>query len=189
MKKIIALLLCACVLLLAGCGGADDSAETTVAAPEGYVGEGLLTSLKVLVYSNEYFVNDVFINGSLPVSYDKSIEKESHVYYRVTAENFTDYASLESAVLSTYTEQAAEKLLKSSKYAQIDGVFCVDAFLLNQSAPAPEWDIESASARMISDDECELKVPVTRTDSTKSEVTLTAVKVDGSWRLNDIYEG
>jgi len=42
---------------------------------------------------------------------------------------------------------------------------------------------------MISDDECELKVPVTRTDSTKSEVTLTAVKVDGSWRLNDIYEG
>ena len=60
MKKIIALLLCACVLLLAGCGGADDSAETTVAAPEGYVGEGLLTSLKVLVYSNEYFVNDVF---------------------------------------------------------------------------------------------------------------------------------
>lgn len=50
-------------------------------------------------------------------------------------------------------------------------------------------DIESASARMISDDECELKVPVTRTDSTKSEVTLTAVKVDGSWRLNDIYEG
>ena len=159
MKKIIALLLCACVLLLAGCGGADDSAETTVAAPEGYV------------------------------SYDKSIEKESHVYYRVTAENFTDYASLESAVLSTYTEQAAEKLLKSSKYAQIDGVFCVDAFLLNQSAPAPEWDIESASARMISDDECELKVPVTRTDSTKSEVTLTAVKVDGSWRLNDIYEG
>ena len=94
MKKIIALLLCACVLLLAGCGGADDSAETTVAAPEGYVGEGLLTSLKVLVYSNEYFVNDVFINGSLPVSYDKSIEKESHIYYRVTAENFTDYASL-----------------------------------------------------------------------------------------------
>ena len=93
------------------------------------------------------------------------------------------------AVLSTYTEQAAEKLLKSSKYAQIDGVFCLDAFLLNQSAPAPEWDIESASARMISDDECELKVPVTRTDSTKSEVTLTAVKVDGSWRLNDIYEG
>ena len=92
-------------------------------------------------------------------------------------------------MLSTYTEQAAEKLLKSSKYAQIDGVFCVDAFLLNQSAPAPEWDIESASARMISDDECELKVPVTRTDSTKSEVTLTAVKVDGSWRLNDIYEG
>ena len=185
MKKIIALLLCACVLLLAGCGGADDSAETTVAAPEGYVGEGLLTSLKVLVYSNEYFVNDVFINGSLPVSYDKSIEKESHIYYRVTAENFTDYASLESAVLSTYTEQAAEKLLKSSKYAQIDGVFCVDAFLLNQS----EWDIESASARMISDDECELKVTVTRTDSSKSEVTLTAVKVDGSWRLNDIYEG
>ena len=85
MKKIIALLLCACVLLLAGCGGADDSAETTVAAPEG--------------------------------------------------------------------------------------------------------DLESASPRMISDDECELKVPVTRTDSTKSEVTLTAVKVDGSWRLNDIYEG
>lgn len=189
MKKFIALLMCACLLLLAGCGGGDTEATSSVSAPDGYVGEGLLTSLKVLIYSNEHFVNEVFINGSLPVSYDKSIEKDSHYYYRVTSDKYADYSALESAVRSIYTEQAAEKLLKSGKYAQIDGVFCADAFLLNQDSPAPVWDVEAATARMVSATECELKVPVTRTDSTKTEVTLTAVNIDGSWRLNDIYEG
>lgn len=190
MKKAFSLLLAVCFLLLAGCTNTtDDSSATTVQSPESYVGEGLLTSMKLLLYSNEYFVNEVFICGSLTPENGKSVEKESQLYYRVISDKFRNLAELESSVRSSYTEEAAQKLLGMNKYAMIDGMFCVNSSMLNAKNTPSKWDIEATTARMISENECELTVPVTKSDSSTAVVTATAVRVDGGWRLNDIYEG
>ncbi len=190
MKKFFSLLLAVCFLLLAGCTDTIDNGNTsTAASPESYVGEGLLTSMKLLLYSNEYFVNEVFVCGSLAPEKDKSVEKDSQFYYRVISDKFKNLDELESYVHSTYTEQAAKKLLGENKYVMIDGMFCVNSSMLNTSNTPLKWDIESTTARMISENECELSVPVTDGIFENKTVTVTAVLVDDGWRLNDIYEG
>lgn len=186
MKKSIALLLAVCLILLAGCSGGESDAVTDNTDPDTYVGAGLLTSLKVLLYSNENFVNNVFICGTLPFDKGDSMETGSGFYHRVVSDSFKSLSELEAAVRSTYTEEAASKLLGEGKYIQSDGFFGVDNSKLTSSEKPLSWDIEATSAKMISDTECELSVPVTNGSKT---ATVTAVLVDGVWLLNDIYHG
>lgn len=189
MKKAFSLLLAVCLLFLVGCTNTPNDDSATTASPKEYVGEGLLTSMKLLLYSNEYFVNEVFICGSLTPENGKSVEKESQLYYRVISDKFRNLAELESSVRSAYTEEAAQKLLGMNKYAMIDGMFCVNSSMLNPKNAPSQWDIEATTARMISENECELTVPVTKADSSAAVITATAVRLDSGWRLNDIYEG
>lgn len=189
MKKTIALLLSLCFILLAGCSGGESDTVTDNTDPDTYVGAGLLTSLKVLLYSNENFVNNVFICGTLDYDKDKRTETDSGTYYSVVSDSFKSLSELEAAVRSTYTEEAANKLLSDGKYIQSGGDFAVDGSKLTVSATPLAWDIEAVQAKMTSDTECELSVPSASENSESETATVTAVLVDGVWLLDDIYDG
>lgn len=190
MKRIIALLIClTCTLTVFGaCSDnngenkpdTDSSASTTA---NNYIGDGFKETLSLLVESNRMFVEDVFIKRTLTVDAESPKKDGSTTYYPVISDTITSYSALISRIKATYTEDAANELLKDGIYKEIDGkLYCKSNHILkHENTEMREIEIEGVS---VTSEKC-----IFRTiDKNGAEIEMTAVFDNGIWKLDKVYK-
>ncbi len=179
MKRITAAFIFILILFLfsacSGSSGIDDAAS--------FVGEGEMTLIRMLVNSNAYLVEEVFVANHLPVDSDKAIETAEGTFAPVVSDKFRTYEDLEKTVYSTYTEEAGQKLLgENAKYAEIDGKLYFNMKYDKASDYSVDWSEPEISAKLSEDGKYIIKVKV---DGEKFE--FSAVNLNGNIRLESIY--
>lgn len=187
MKRITALFICLVFTLLfvTGCSGNGKDAGTTVNPSESadsYIGEGFKQTLSLLVESNRMFVKEVFIERTLTVDESKPKKDGLTTYYPVIENGIRSYSSLVDTVNATYTEEVANELLKDGIYKEIDGkLYCKHNHILKyEDTETQEIRIEGIS---VTSEKCVFKA----FSENGEEIEMTAVYVDGIWKLDKVY--
>lgn len=181
MKKIIAAAICI-TLLLTGCSFKPDALDAN------YVGEGQMTVLRYLIKSNGFLVEDVFVENHLPTESGKDITNENGTFSPVVSEEIGTYTDLVTAVESTYTKEAAEKILsQSDRYAEIDGKLYFNTKYAESDAEDYDWNETDIKVISVTDSTYELEVSVKKARGLKQKFTVKAVTVDGDIRLEDMF--
>lgn len=177
MKKIIAILF-GLIFLLSACSGSSDFDDAV-----SFVGEGEMTLIRMLVNSNAYLVEEVFVADHLAVDENSIIETADGSFAPVVSDKIQTYADLEKMVYSTYTAEAGLKLLSEpAKYAEIDGKLCFNMKYDEESDYSVDWSEPKISAKLGEDKKYVITVKV---DGKKFE--LSAVNQNGNIRLESVY--
>lgn len=184
MKKFIALLFCF-LFLLTACGGKEETPTSTFdeANALSYVGAGEMTAINILVSSNEFLSSEVFVDGHLPIDESGILETAEGTFAPVASVDIPTYTKLEEMVYSTYTEEAAKKLLNSpAKYAEING-----KLYFNMKYVAPSQEKASDESPEISAEISPDGKYVVTVEYGKEEILMSAVETENGIRLEDIY--
>lgn len=189
MKRLILIFLCM-LFLFAGCNNASNSGENTTkdVFATNYVGEGQLTVLRSLVSSNAMFVEEVFVEQFLPVDKNKTISDKSGIFAPVSEDRFASYDAFIESIYSTYTEEAAKKILSEfNMYKDIYGKLYLN--LKNSEIKAENYDWSNPELRVNSAANGAYNIEVTvKTEKGKDHsFEMKAVTVDGNIRLKNIY--
>lgn len=183
MKKIVALLF-SLIFLFSACSGKTEFNESNVVS---YVGAGEMTVINALVKSNGFFVEDVFIANHLPVDTEKVTEISGETYAPVISDEFADYPDFEERIRSVYSSSAAEGILSSDKYAELDGKLYFNMKYENAEKYTLDWSEVSASATINAEGKYEITAKVKGTAGLSKQITLYATNENGNIRLENIY--
>lgn len=188
MKKIIPLILLILVAF-AGCSDNKDNKVPTMkdSAVESYIGEGTKTALRTLVRTNAFLVEEVFIKDHLPVDTDKSVTNENGTFAPVVSEKIRSYTELESTIRSTYTKEAADKLLAEKRYVDIDGKLYLDMKFGKDSDYTTDWSDFEAEISLNGEDKYSIEITAKNEKGRKKIINASAVTIDGSIRLENMY--
>ncbi len=182
MKRVIAAVICV-ILLLGGC-----AAEKPDVFDTNYVGEGQMTVLRYLINSNAFIVEDIFVENHLPVNADNSITNENGTFAPVESEKAGTYAELRAILESTYTKDAADKILNENNiYTEIDGKLYLNTSHAHTDADDYDWTDPEIEVISVSDGTYELGVTIKKPNGFKHKITVKAVTVDGDIRLDNMY--
>lgn len=181
MKRIFAAVICI-MLLLSGCAPkAPDALDAN------YVGEGQMTVLRYLINSNAFIVEDIFIENSLPTE-GKEITNENGTFAPVVSDSVGSYAELKSILESTYTKEAADKILnESDRYTEIDGKLYFNTKYADSQAEDYDWSEPEIEVISVADGTYELEVTIKKANGFKQTLTVKAVTVNGDIRLDNMY--
>lgn len=177
MKRISAALILVLLLLSACSGGEnfDDAAS--------FVGEGEMTLIRMLVNSNAYLVEEVFVANHLPVDENNITETADGTFAPVISDKIKTYEDLEKMVYSTYTAETAQKLLSEPvKYTEIDGKLCFNMKYDEEINYSVDWSEPKISAKLSEDGKYMITVKVG-----VKKFELSAINHNGNIRLEDIY--
>ncbi len=188
MKKILPLLLCI-LFVFAGCSDKTDTDSVTIkdSVVEEYVGEGTKTVLRALVKSNAFLVEEVFVKNHLPVDAEKAVTNENGTFAPVVSDKIHSYEDLKNTVYSTYTNEAADKLLNEKRYVEIDGKFYFDMKFDEKSDYTTDWTDFEAEFTSSGEDTYSIEITAKNEKGRKTVINAAAVTVDGSIRLDNIY--
>lgn len=166
------------LFLFSACSGGSSFDEAAY-----FVGEGEMTLIRILVNSNAYLVGEVFVASHLPVDENSITETADGTFAPVISDKIKTYADLEKMVYSTYTAEAAQKLLgEPAKYAEIDGKLCFNMKYDEESNYSVDRSEPKISAKLSEDGKYIITV---KTGIKKLE--LSAINDNGNIRLEDIY--
>lgn len=142
MKRIIAFTF-ALIMLLSLCSCESNTIRKNGEFnPDMYVSEAQLSIFINLVNLNQYYYNEVFVNGHLAVDETKATEKDGKTWAPVTDEKFASYDALVAELKAAYTDEAVEAMLADYPvYADIDGVLCYD-ISAEQTAAKHIWVLD-----------------------------------------------
>lgn len=184
MKKIFLLLFCF-LFLLTACSGKEETPSSTFNESNAvsYVGAGEMTAINILVNSNEFLSADVFVDNHLPVDESGLIENEQGRFAPVASVEIATYSALKEMVYSTYTAQAAEKLLNEpAKYVEINGKLYFDMQYYSQVQSNADSEAPEISAQISADGKYVISVKYG-----ENETVMSAVETDNGIRLENIY--
>ncbi len=184
MKKILLLFLCM-IFVFAGCSGTEKPLDDSVI--QNYIGEGTKTAISILVDSNAFLVENVFVNNHLPVDSSAVIKNESGSFAPVVSEEIKTYADLESMVNATYTPEVAKKLLGKKRYVEIDGKLYFDMKFDTEAKGGNDWT--DYKVEISNGESGSYSVAVTVRNQKHKKVVIKAVASNnnGSLRLENIY--
>ncbi len=179
MKKILIPFLCI-LLAFAGCSGKSSTPETSDEMNK-FIGEGFKQTLILLVEANRFAVEEAFVKNTLAVDKNDSVTENGKTYYRVTADRFSSAESIYNYIRAAYTEEKAEELISSGVYADINGkLYCSQISKKASESETTQYSIECISK---TEDKCVF----TAKPEKGKKAEMTAVLVDGKWKLEDIY--
>lgn len=185
MKKIFAAFLCA-VLLFGGCaknGGKERLPDGERYDPEKNVGEGLQTFINILVRSNIYLVEDVFVASRLPTDASAVLSNEDGVFAPVVSETITSYAKLKETLLEIYLPETVEAILNEPKqYVEIDGKLYFNMKYDKKPPYSVDWSDYSTRSERSGDD---YEITIESADGKKFNVR--AVKVGLTLKLDKMF--
>ncbi len=190
MKKIILVAVCL-MLLLTACSSKGETEttkapQTTAPSFDMYVGEGTLTTLRSLVIMHGKLETEVFVKNHLPTA-DNVFEHKGSYFARVNGGMVTTYEELRYHVESTYTPEDAEFILNNSPiYVEIEGELCFNTAYEPQfnGDYAYDWSTFEIEPTSVSDDKIVFDVIVNDYMGKELTISMTAVSVDGNWRLD-----
>ena len=193
MKKIILITVCM-MLLLTACSSKGESdttkvPQTTAPSFDMYVGEGTLSTLRSLVRMHGELETNVFVKNHLPVDASGVFELDGAAYAPVNGGSVATYGELCYLVESTYTSEDAEFILNNSPiYAEIDGKFCFNMACepLFSGDYAYDWSSFEIEPTSVSDEKIVFDVTVNDYMGKELTISMTAVSVDGNWRLDRV---
>ncbi len=188
MKKIIPLILLI-LIVFAGCSDSGNKENPTVkdSAIENYIGEGTKTALRVLVKSNAFLVEEVFVKNHLPVDADKFLTNENGTFAPVISDKVHSYDDLKKTVYSTYSKEIADKLLGEKRYVEIDGKLYFDMKFDKDSGYTTDWTDFETEITSNGEDKYSIEIIVKNEKGRKKTINASAVTIDGSIRLENIY--
>ncbi len=165
---------------MAGCSGNTNTTEASDNV-NNFIGEGFKQTLILLVEANRFAVEEAFVENTLAVDKNDSVTENGKTYYRVTSERFTSAESIYNYIKAAYIEEKASELISSGIYVDIDGkLYCSQISKKASKSDSVPYSIECISK---TEDKCVFKaIP----DKGK-KAEMTAVLVDGKWKLDDIY--
>lgn len=182
MKRIVAAIICV-LFLFGGC-----TAKTPDALDSNYVGEGQMTVLRYLINSNAFIVEDIFIENHLPTESGKDITNEKGTFAPVASGSVSSYAELKEILESTYTKEAADKILnESDRYAEIDGKLYFNTKYANSQADDYDWSEPEIKIISVADGTYEFELTIKKSNNFKHKLTVKAITVDGNIRLDNMY--
>lgn len=178
MKKLLIPIICI-LLTFTACSGSG-----TPKSPDdmsNYIGDGFKETLILLVEANRFAVEEAFIENTLTVDETDSVTENGKVYYRVVSDKFTSAQSIYNYIKAAYTEKTANKIISDNIYADINGkLYCSKLNTKPSESEAQRYTIECISK---TEDKCVFEAKPEK--GRKAE--MTAVLVDGKWKLEDIY--
>lgn len=185
-------LIFACILFLfAGCSDSGGDAEKTSKKDvfaTNYVGEGQMTVLRSLINSNALFVEEVFVEEFLPADTNKAISDKNGTYAPVSSDKFDSYEKFIQSVNSTYTDEAAKKILAEfDMYKDIYGELYLNTKSSKVKAKNYDWSSPVIEVVTVSEGTYELEVTVKTEKGKDHTFEVKAVTVDGNIRLENIY--
>ncbi len=188
MKKILPLILLI-LIAFAGCSDNSSKGNPTMkdSAIENYIGEGTKTALRVLVKSNAFLVEEVFVKNHLPVDADKSLINENGTFAPVISDKVHSYDDLKKTVYSTYTKETADKLLSEKRYVEIDGKLYFDMKFDTNSGYTVDWSDFETEISLSGEDKYSIEITAKNEKGRKKIINASAVTIDGSIRLENIY--
>ncbi|MBQ4245132.1 MAG: hypothetical protein II702_09475 [Clostridia bacterium] len=181
MKRIVSLLLALVLVASSAAVFTSCSGKDKVVEGEFYVGEGMMTMLRLLVSSDLEIVQNIAVHSKLKTD-DKGI---------VTDEKINTYETLDTLFKSVYSADKAEKLIKSAGYSDSDGKIKLGSSKCRDKGTT--YDPESIEIQVFSktDTTCEFTAKVAKTSAkgkTKDvEIDFTAVYENNTWLLADMY--
>lgn len=189
MKRIILIFTCI-LFLFAGCSGSGDNTDTTSrdVFATNYVGEGQLTVLRSLIYSNALFVEEVFVEDFLPADTDKAVSDKSGTFAPVVSDKFDSYEDFVKSLHATYTDEAAEKILTEfDMYKDIYGKLYINTKAKKTSAENYDWNNPVIKVNSAADGTYNIEITVKTEKGSDYSFEAKAVTVDGNIRLENIY--
>lgn len=179
MKKIIIPIICI-LLALAGCSDKPNTPET----PEdvsNFIGEGFKQTLVLLVEANRFTVEEAFIENTLTVDKNDTVTENGKTYYRVVSDRFGSTEAIYNYIKAAYTEEKAEEIISSAIYTDINGkLYCSELNTEASESEPNQYTIECISK---TEDKCVF----TAKPEKGKKAEMTAVLVNGKWKLEDIY--
>ena len=165
MKRIIAAIICV-MLLFGGC-----AAKTPDVTDANYVGEGQMTILRYLISSNAFIVEEIFIENTLEADPADTITNENGTFAPVTSAKASSYGELKAILESTYTKEAAEKILSEHNiYADIDGKLYINTAHTNANADDYDWSEPEINVISVADGTYELEVAIKKSNGFKHKL-------------------
>ena len=188
MKKILILMLCI-AFVFAGCSNNSNEEMPTIkdSAIESYIGEGTKTALRALVNSNAFLVEEVFVKGHLPVDTDKTVTNDNGTFAPVVSDKIHSYEDLKNNVYSTYTKEIADELMNENRYVEIDGKLYFDMKFNKDSGYITDWSDFETEIASDGEDKYSIEIAVKSEKGKKIIINASAVTIDGSIRLENIY--
>lgn len=148
---------------------------------DNFIGEGFKQTLILLVEANRFTVEEAFIESTLAVDKNDSVTENGKTYYRVISERFTSAEAIYNYVEAAYTDEKAQEIISTGIYADINGkLYCSELSTEEAKSEPQQYTIECISK---TEDKCVFKAKPEK--GRKAE--MTAVLVDGKWKLEDIY--
>ncbi len=184
MKKILLLLFCV-VFAFSGCSSTNKPLDDSDI--QNYIGEGTKTAINILIDSNAFLVENVFVNNHLPVDSSASIKNENGSFAPVVSEEIKTYADLESMVKATYTAETAQKLLDEKKYVEIDGKLYFDMKFDAETEGGNDWSDYKTEISNGENESYAIAITVRNAKHKKIVINAVASNNNGSLRLENIY--
>ncbi len=168
-----------CILLaFAGCSNGTKTPDDV----NNFIGEGFKQTLILLVEANRFTVEEAFIENTLSVDKNDSVTENGKTYYRVISERFTSAEAIYNYVKAAYTDEKAQEIISTEIYADINGkLYCSEFNTKDAKSEPQQYTIECISK---TEDKCVFKAKPEK--GKKAE--MTAILVDGKWKLEDIYK-
>ncbi len=179
MKKILIPFICI-LLALAGCSDNSNSSETPDNV-NNFIGEGFKQTLILLVEANRFTVEEAFIENTLTVDKNDTVKENGKTYYRVISDRFSSAEAIYNYIKAAYTDEKAEEIISSGIYADINGkLYCSKNNTKTSESESKQYAIECISK---TEDKCVF----TAKPEKGKKAEMTAILVDGKWKLEDIY--
>lgn len=176
MKKLLIPFICI-LLAFAGCSGGAKTPDDV----NNFIGEGFKQTLILLVEANRFTVEEAFIENTLAVDENDSVTENGKTYYRVISERFTSSEAIYNYVKAAYTDEKAQEIISDGIYADINGkLYCSKLNTKDAKSEQQQYTIECISK---TEDKCVFKAKPKK----GKKVEMTAILVDGKWKLEDIY--
>lgn len=182
MKRIIALLLCAVVIItaLCGCGGEKQEQEVFTATVDIIFDRALELCTRV------YF--GVGLPADMPEG--AAIDYEKGSYYPVADEEFQSIASIKAATEKVFSKKLCEEWLYPAAfggerpfYKETDGVLYIDVSQQPSTVFGIEWLTDSIKVVTCNEQTALVSIDTIVGDEERSTVSIQFVNEDDDWRI------
>lgn len=182
MKRIIAVLLCAAVMLTALCGCGSEKKEQEVFAATVDIIFSRALELCIRVYFGVGLAADM-PDGAV-------IDYENGSYYPVDDEEFSSIAAIKAATEKVFSKQLCAEWLYPAAfegerpfYKETDGVLYVDVSQQPSTVFGIEWLLDTMQVVTCNEQTALVNIDVIIGDEERKTVSIQFVNEDESWRI------